>query len=157
MAMQKRFLSATLVDKIVQRGFFPVPKALKESPIAPLAQYKHPLARTDPHLDALPLVNRAQLDPFGLLCCPGKAQKVAREHSSLGARYRRKRPNGDPIGGHSEIRKSKQYMHIAERQQHGSDIRDPNLTTADAQEPYECIRFGSGGGGQLMINKPHKK
>ena len=37
---------------------------------------------------------------FGFPRGPEGAQHVAREHSCLGAKYRRKRPNGGPMDGH---------------------------------------------------------
>ena len=39
----KRFLSAPLVKKVLERGVFPVPKDLKRSPLAPRMAYRHPL------------------------------------------------------------------------------------------------------------------
>ena len=39
----KRFLSATSVHMVLERGAFPVPKDLKRSPLAPLMGYRHPL------------------------------------------------------------------------------------------------------------------
>ena len=39
----KRFLSAPLVNDVLKRGVFPVPKDLKRSPLAPLMDYRHPL------------------------------------------------------------------------------------------------------------------
>ena len=39
----KRFLSATSVMKVLERGVLPVPKDLKRSPLAPLMGYRHPL------------------------------------------------------------------------------------------------------------------
>ena len=39
----KRFLSATSVMKVLERGVFPVPQDLKSSPLAPIMAYRHPL------------------------------------------------------------------------------------------------------------------
>ena len=59
---------------------------------------------------------------FGFPWGPEGAQNVAQEHSSLGAKYRRNRPNGDPIGGHFSFQvpnaeDRNNYFKTAERRQ----------------------------------------
>ena len=94
----KRFLSATLVNNVLERGVFPVPKGLKRAPLAPLEQYPHPLHTPDELMDGLHPSLQVQLNRFNHLCCPPKElQTWAKRHltedgrSSIWDPYERRR------------------------------------------------------------------
>ena len=60
---------------------------------------------------------------FAFPWAPEGGQHVAQEHGSFGAKYRRNRPNGDPIGGHFSFQvpnteDRNNYFKTAERRQH---------------------------------------
>jgi len=76
----KRFLSAALVKDVLERRHFPIPNALKTSPLAPLESYWHPLATSSELWRGLHNSFILQLNPYNyVLNPPNELQQWVRQ------------------------------------------------------------------------------
>ena len=119
----KRFLSATSVMKVLERGAFSVPKDLKSSPLAPIVAYRHPL------------YSESMFNPFRYTCHPpGELQAWVRNHAPESVCV----PSRDLHENPSETRRSSASLPSAGAfgdADPETDTESSSQSSAEAEEP----------------------